>query len=252
MARGQRDNRNFRDFPMPNDNDSERTPPSERMAGDGSGGTAERSLPKAKMPGQYEGETFSRRALFSGGALAAGGIATAAIVLPAIGFAVGPVFEEVTVPWQDAGAPDDFSHDTYIPKTMTLVSGVGEAGKTTVYIRKSDPKLFASEKPGEFIALSTRCAHLGCPVRWVAPAERFVCPCHGGVYDFQGKPVGGPPVRPLDRFKTRVHGRLVQIGARFSVNSQLKAYSPRDPGESVDGLWQYLYPKRFTVQSPSS
>ena len=31
---------------------------------------------------------------------------------------------------------------------------------------------------------------------------------------------------------------------------QLKRFSPRDPGEHVDGLWQYLYPKRFTTPSP--
>ena len=36
------------------------------------------------------------------------------------------------------------------------------------------------------------------------PPQRFICPCHGGVYDFPGKVVGGPPVRPLDRFYTRV------------------------------------------------
>ena len=126
---------------------------------------------------------------------------------------------------------------------------MGEAGKTTAYIRKTNPQL-PGEKPGGFVAISTRCAHLGCPVRWVVPAERFVCPCHGGVYDFQGKVVGGPPPRPLDRFATRVRNGQVQLGPRYSVNSQLKRFSPRDPGEHVDGLWQYLYPKRFTTPSP--
>jgi hypothetical protein len=84
----------------------------------------------------------------------------------------------------------------------------------------------------------------------VVAAQRFVCPCHGGVYDFQGKVAGGPPVRPLDRFVTRVRNGQVQLGPRFSVNSDLKRFSPRDPGEHLDGLWQYLYPKRFTVPSP--
>ena len=53
-----------------------------------------------------------------------------------------------------------------------------------------------------YIALSSRCMHLGCPVRYVAAAERFICPCHGGVYNFRGEVAGGPPVRPLDRFYT--------------------------------------------------
>jgi Rieske Fe-S protein len=207
-------------------------------------------LPPEKMPGAFEGETITRRRLFSAGAMGAGAIAGAAIALPAIGFALGPVFDEEDVVWRTIGFVNEFTDDNYIPGVISLVSGLGEAGKTTVYVRKSNPAL-PGEKPGEYVAISTRCAHLGCPVRWVSAAERFVCPCHGGVYDFQGKVVDGPPVRPLDRFETRVRGREVQIGRRYSVNSDLKRYSPRDPGEPVDGLWQYLYPKRFTTPPPS-
>jgi quinol---cytochrome c reductase iron-sulfur subunit, bacillus type len=206
--------------------------------------------PKLKPPGYYEGETMTRRMVFSGGAMALGGIMTAAIGLPAIGFAVGPLFEEHEQDYQDVGPPSDFTSDNYLPKTITIAAGVGEAGKTTVYVREGNP-VFKGERSGEYIAISTRCAHLGCPVRWVVAAERFVCPCHGGVYDFEGKVAGGPPVRPLDRFVTRVKGGQVQVGPRYSVNSQLKRFSPRDPGEKLDGLWQYLWPKRPSVPSPS-
>ena len=69
----------------------------------------------------------------------------------------------------------------------------------------------------------------GCPVRFVEAAGRFICPCHGGVYDFRGQVDGGPPVRPLDRFYTRVRNGRLEIGPRFSVNRELKRFSPRDP-----------------------
>ena len=205
-------------------------------------------LPKAKPAGYFEGETMTRRAVFTGGALAAGGIATAAILLPAIGFALGPVFEEQDFPWQDIGPPSDFSADNYTPVTFTLIGDVGEAGKTLAYVRKRNSEIDGSF-PDEFVAISTRCAHLGCPVRWVRPAQRFVCPCHGGVYNALGEVESGPPVRPLDRFETRVQNGQVQLGPRYSVNSELKRFSARDPGEPLDGLWQYMYPKRFTVPS---
>ncbi len=216
-----------------------------RLAADGNGAAA------LKPPGYFEGETVTRRRLFTGGAMALGGIASAVIGLPAIGFAVGPIFDEEKPEFQDVGPPSDFTPASYEPRTITLTAGVGEAGNTTVYIREGNPSL-SGEKKGEYIAISTRCAHLGCPVRWVDAAERFVCPCHGGVYDSQGKVVGGPPVRPLDRFVTRVKGGQVQVGQRYSVNSQLKRFSPRDPGEKLDGLWQYLWPKRPSVPSPPS
>ncbi len=95
--------------------------------------------------------------------------------------------------------------------------------------------------------------HLGCPVRYTQAAERFICPCHGGVYDFRGQVVGGPPVRPLDRFYTRLRNGQVQIGPRYSVNSELHRFSPRDPGEPLDGIGQYLYPARFsTPEAPDA
>ena len=147
--------------------------------------------------------------------------------------------------WQDVGAEADFNLETYVPKVMNIVAEIGEAGKTTVYIRKFDPERDSERnKDLPYVAISTRCAHLGCPVRYIQASQRFVCPCHGGVYDFEGKVDGGPPVRPLDRFYTRVTNGRVQVGERFSVNSELERFSPRDPSNHLDGLWQYLYPSR--------
>jgi Rieske Fe-S protein len=204
------------------------------------------------MLGAFEGETITRRRLVTGGALAAGGVATAAAALPALGFALGPIFEKtVHYPWQDVGPEADFNPTSYTPRVITLVPDVGEAGKTTIYVRTATPADRSPSDKGKtplpYVAISTRCAHLGCPVRYVQAAERFICPCHGGVYDVQGKVVGGPPVRPLDRFYTRTRNGRVEIGARFSVNSKLERFSPRDPSNHVDGLWQYLYPSRPTT-----
>ena len=98
------------------------------------------------------------------------------------------------------------------------------------------------------VAISSRCMHLGCPVRWTAAASRFICPCHGGVYDFRGEVTGGPPVRPLDHFYTRMRNGQVEVGPRYSVNSQFRRFpSFRDPGQPLDGIGQYIYPGRFST-----
>jgi menaquinol-cytochrome c reductase iron-sulfur subunit len=202
-----------------------------------------------RMPGAFEGETVTRRRFMTGSAHAAGAIAASAFALPALGFAVGPVFERHHESWQDVGPTGDFSETSYVPKTITIVAGIGEAGKSTVYVRKRNPSIDTKGPQDlEYIAISTRCMHLGCPVRFVDAAQRFICPCHGGVYDFTGQVVGGPPVRPLDRFYTRIVGDRVQIGARYSVNRELQRFSPRDPGEPLDGIGQYLYPSRPTIR----
>jgi hypothetical protein len=41
---------------------------------------------------------------------------------------------------------------------------------------------------------------------------------------------------------------MVQVGPRYSVNSELKPFSPRDPGEALDGIGQYVYPSRPTTR----
>jgi menaquinol-cytochrome c reductase iron-sulfur subunit len=200
------------------------------------------------VPGAFEGETVTRRAFMTGGALAAGGIATAAFALPALGFALGPILEDTSsTVWQDVGPEDDFNDQTYVPKIINIAAEIGDAGKTTVYVRRLNPERDTSNKDLPYVAISTRCAHLGCPVRYFQASRRFVCPCHGGVYGFQGQVVGGPPVRPLDRFYTRVRNGRVQLGDRFSLNSKLERFSPRDPSNHLDGLWQYLYPARPTT-----
>jgi menaquinol-cytochrome c reductase iron-sulfur subunit len=203
-----------------------------------------------QIPGAFEGETVNRRRFMTGTAHVAGAVAVSAIALPAVAFSLGPLFEEQEQPWNAVGAPGDFPADTYIPKVVTTTSGIGQSGKTTVYVRKRNPDIDRepADEYNQYIAISTRCMHLGCPVRFVEAAGRFICPCHGGVYDFSGRVDGGPPVRPLDRFYTRVRGGQLEVGPRFSVNDELKRFSPRDPGEPLDGIGQYLYPSRPTIR----
>ena len=197
------------------------------------------------MAGAWEGETVTRRRSFEIGAQGVGGIAVAAFALPSLGFALGPLFEDqLPERFQDVGPEDDFNLETYVPKVITIVPEVGEAGKTSIYVRRTDPARDEKNADQPYVAISTRCAHLGCPVRYVTASQRFICPCHGGVYGFQGEVTGGPPVRPLDRFYTKVERGRVLVGPRFSLNSDLERFAPRDPSNHLDGLWQYLYPSR--------
>jgi menaquinol-cytochrome c reductase iron-sulfur subunit len=204
----------------------------------------------AQIPGAFEGETVTRRRFMTGTAHTASAVAAAAFTLPAVTLAVAPVFEKHEREWEAIGPVADFPDDTYVPRTLTLVRGIGDVGKSTVYIRKYNPKFDSEERDpyNAYLAISTRCMHLGCPVRFVGASQRFICPCHGGVYDFEGKVAGGPPVRPLDRFYTRVRNGNLEVGPRFSVNSELKRFSPRDPGMPLDGIGQYLYPARPSVR----
>jgi Rieske Fe-S protein len=179
----------------------------------------------------------------------AGAVAAAAMTLPVLGFAIGPVFDRQPDTWQNIGPLSNFPKYTYQPVTMTIVPGVGEAGYSLAYVRQHVDSIDGPVKDqyDHIVAISSRCVHVGCPVRFVPAASAFVCPCHGGVYDFRGIRTGGPPPRPLDRFYTLIRDDNVLIGPRYSVNNELRRFAPRDPGQPLDGIGQYLYPARFST-----
>ncbi|MDX8152486.1 Rieske (2Fe-2S) protein [Patulibacter brassicae] len=203
------------------------------------------------IPGAFEGETVTRRRMMVLAANVTGGIAIGGVALSATGFALGQPFVEVDTGWHDVGAEDEIPDDTYVPRVITLDPKTGQVGKTTVYVRKHNDRVDTEgpqDQYSRYVAISSRCMHMGCPARYVQAAQHFICPCHGGVYDFVGKVAGGPPVRPLDRFYTRVVNGRVEVGRRYSVNSELKRFSPRPPGQALDGVGQYLFPSRPTMR----
>jgi len=56
----------------------------------------------------------------------------------------------------------------------------------------------------ELRAVSAICTHLGCIIQWHPEAKKFICPCHQGVYDFNGNVLSGPPPRPLEKLQVKV------------------------------------------------
>jgi menaquinol-cytochrome c reductase iron-sulfur subunit len=185
----------------------------------------------------------------TGTAHTAGAIAVAAFTLPALVVAIGPVFDRAANTWQAIGPLSRFTESDYVPVVITIEPGIGEAGKSIAYVRRHNLAIDgpAKDRYDHVIAISSRCVHVGCPVRFVRASESFICPCHGGVYDFRGIRIGGPPPRPLDRFYTLIRGGQVFLGPRFSVNDELRRFAPGDPGQPLDGIGQFLYPALFST-----
>lgn len=195
---------------------------------------------------------ISRTKFLTGVALATGGVLTAAILVPVIGFAVAPTLEPEEWRWIDIGAVGDFPDGE--------VSSVAASGPAA----ESDRRVFLRRKEGTLIGMWNRCTHLGCPVAYSAGGDNYVCPCHGGAYDSLGRVTGGPPVRPFDRFDLKVvrgdrdiakadpSGAVkldgaqpddrVLLGKVFSVDDELRPYRLHGPGEPVEGVLSNLYP----------
>ncbi len=55
------------------------------------------------------------------------------------------------------------------------------------------------DEAGDLHAVSLRCTHLGCLLRFNAAETSWDCPCHGSRFDVDGRVLEGPAVDPLDR-----------------------------------------------------
>lgn len=74
----------------------------------------------------------------------------------------------------------------------------------------------------DFVIYHLHCTHVGCPVNWSPQAKRFFSPCHGGVFDPDGRVLAGPPPRPLDRYEGKVENGVLYAGPVYRVSNQLE------------------------------
>ena len=157
-------------------------------------------------------------------------VAAAAFTLPALGFAIAPIFTRQAVDLAADRHPGRLHRDDLRDEGDHDHPGDRRGRQLDRLRPRSATRAIDTEPEDQYnhwIALSDRCMHLGCPVRYVEAAERFICPCHGGVYDFRGMVAGGPPVRPLDRFYTRAQRTASSRSARGTRSTASSSGSRR-------------------------
>lgn len=61
-----------------------------------------------------------------------------------------------------------------------------------------------------FVAFDQRCTHLSCAVVPEVEKGRFFCPCHNGSFELEsGRPLAGPPRRPLARITLEIQNGVI-------------------------------------------
>ena len=158
------------------------------------------------QPRKLSGEEITRRRFFEKLCIGLGGLCATILGIPLVGFVVAPIFRKTKEKWIAIGKITDFEIGKTVSVTVTDPSPLPWAGitaKSALWLRRVSN--------AEFIAFSVNCTHLGCPVRWLADADLFMCPCHGGVYYPDGTVAAGPPPKPLIRYDVRTTNGQVQI-----------------------------------------
>ena len=153
------------------------------------------------------------RRSFLAGLLAAGGATVGALLaIPLVRFTLHPVLARTTEKsWSDVGGVDEFQNlDAPVKKLVTIEQ---RDGWRKIVIQK--PVYVSKDSQGQLIVLSAVCTHLGCTVPWVDKDKKFICPCHLGTFAADGKLLGGPPPRDLDRLETKIEGGTLKTQYQF-------------------------------------
>jgi len=75
------------------------------------------------------------------------------------------------------------------------------------YPTEHDPCIVTRVDETTLLAYSQKCTHLACAVVPVPKDNVIHCPCHNGYFDLQtGRPLAGPPRRPLPKIILEVRG----------------------------------------------
>lgn len=149
-------------------------------------------------------EETGRRKFLSRLSVTLGAIGTALVAIPSIGFLLG--LRKAPQVWRSVGKLNDFRLGSTVNVSFLDPSPLpwsGVTAQTAAWVRRVGDD--------RFIAFSMNCTHLGCPVRWLADANLFMCPCHGGVFYADGSVASGPPPKPLNQYPVRVQNDEVQI-----------------------------------------
>jgi quinol---cytochrome c reductase iron-sulfur subunit, bacillus type len=167
------------------------------------------------------------------------------IGVPATAYLLAPVTQETTFQPVLLGSVDNFKQEqSFKPTAATYVEDAKQpftsAGLAWVHYTGQSGTTWDG-KDAMFIVFSNRCMHLGCPVD--ATLTGFACPCHGGQYNKEGQRIGGPPIRPLDRFQWQLKNSDSELwiterwSVDFNSSGQIQYYKVKGPGQPVTVPW---------------
>jgi len=163
------------------------------------------------VQGGFSTPVGTRRSFFAWVTRMAAAVIGVGLAVPLGGYLISPALTRRERPWIDVGGVDGLIAGQ--PKQLDHVMAVRDGWAES----KSHKAVWAVKQPGgEVTVYSPICTHLGCGYRWDEEKRTFQCPCHGSVYDLEGKVLEGPAPRPLDKLPSKIeNGRLLVIYKEF-------------------------------------
>lgn len=123
------------------------------------------------------------------------------LVLTSLAFAVGQLWIGAQNWWRRSRGQPEI-------RRVASLDDVPVGGATTfTYPTEQDACVLARPAPNLLVAYGQKCTHLSCAVRPRMEEGILQCPCHDGAFDLgSGRPIAGPPRRPLPLVHLEVRG----------------------------------------------
>jgi menaquinol-cytochrome c reductase iron-sulfur subunit len=178
-------------------------------------------------------EEITRRTFMANATLTLSGIIGVVLAVPIVGSLI-PSNSDTKGTWAPLTAAEmaDLQKATSTPVKMTFTLKYKDgylpeqSADEYVWGIKTDQSKFQAARPDlysnggkvpyeavnmGFVIFSPICPHLGCRFNWSAGSNKFLCPCHGSQYDFDGKHIAGPAPRGLDPLPFREESGTAQV-----------------------------------------
>jgi menaquinol-cytochrome c reductase iron-sulfur subunit len=154
--------------------------------------------------------SLTRRSFYVGFIYSAWSVIAAALAIPAGIYLLFPSAAKKNADWIDASDLNSIPSDvpTEVSFQRRRVDGwkvISEKATAWIVRRPENPE-------NKVVAFAPQCTHLGCAYHWEAQNKSFLCPCHSSEFSADGKVLGGPAPRPLDRYQVKVEAGRIKIG----------------------------------------
>ena len=111
---------------------------------------------------------------------------------PLISYFITPALKKATGKWVDFGAIEELS-----PGRVEMLTYEFMVKDGWLVLPQRGFVWAKTNQDHQIRVFSSTCTHLACNVIWQEETNQFICPCHSGRFDSDGKPVAGPPTKPL-------------------------------------------------------
>ena len=139
-----------------------------------------------------------------------GGGAAVLTGYPLISYFITPALKKATGKWVDFGAVENLS-----PGRIEMLPYEFMVKDGWLVLPQRGFVWAKTNQDHQIKVFSSTCTHLACNVIWQEEANQFICPCHSGRFDSDGKPVAGPPTKPLSVLEHKIEEDNLLAYLRF-------------------------------------